>query len=1039
MKKIFLLLAVLTASLAVFAQDKPKGIELTASEQQFVKSNSDFAFNLFRKYREDKDLAGQSLVLSPLSITYALGMLNNGATGETQQQINEVLGGAAGSADVINSFCRKMIDASSTLDKKTKVMISDNIYVNEARGYQLLPDFIKSAADYYDATPETRNFFDGKTRHVINQWASDHTEGMIKEPLKEDEFDPMVISYLLNALYFKSEWTQPFDKTLTHKASFDNGNATADMMSQSEQFKYAENDACQSIQLPYGNGAFLMTVFLPRHGKTLDDLMTTLSGDNWDSMAYENYMVDLMLPRFETDTDQRLEEFMKSLGMPRAFDIDDAQFGKFAVNEELPDAVIHIDFMKQVGKIRVNESGTEAAAVTIIGMKDWGAPNMKHAEFKADRPFLYVISEQSTGAIFFMGQYMGITEPEKKNELEKPMLVQGKTWHYIYHHFEEKEFPTGDNYPEDFYDESIYEVSYTVQGDTIIDGRQYKRMFRLDERGNRKYYGAFREDEEGRVWQHDLMGDKKDFMLCDVTCSSYPGPENMPIPDVVNVYGQLLHRYCWNGVIGVEGVGLEGKGLIHYLYGEEPDCICDYESFEMVEGSGIYFTAASFRAPKYIQLTEDEKQLVEKNNDFAFNLFRKARGGKNSVMSPLSITYALGMLNNGAAGQTRQEIGDVLGFGNVDAQNEFCLKMMNELATAGNMDATTKALISNTIFVNQGQGFQLQQDFAHLARHYYQANPQSRNFADGETRGVINQWASDHTEGMIKEVLSEPEFNPQAVSYLLNAIYFKGKWSTPFDKANTKEEPFGGGDNVPMMHNHASLNYAENDLCQTLTLPYGNGTYQMQVFLPLEGKTLNELVASLNGKNWQTRGRNYEVDLKLPRFDTDTELDLRPIMSELGMPSAFDPGKAEFPNFCESDVAENFYIGKMKQVAKLKLDEQGTEAAAVTVIGIETTSMPETATFYANRPFLYTISEQSTGLILFMGQYVGDATVSVPYDVNGDGKTDVADIACVISVMAGEGLLKADNGQQSADVNGDGVVNVADIAAIINAMASETK
>lgn len=395
----------LLTTLTALAGNARKDIELTAEERTFVEQNSDFAFRLFRQARTNA-----SIVLSPLSITYALGMLNNGATGETQEQINKVLGSnGVGGAEVLNTFCRKMIDASAKLDEKSKVLISNNIYVNSARGYQLLPDFVSSASNFYDASPETRDFFDGETRDVINKWASDHTEGMIKEPLREDEFDPMVISYLLNALYFKSEWSMPFDKDITREEPFDGSTTTVPMMIQSEEFMYAENELCQSIQLPYGNGAFQMTVFLPRQGKTLDDLLATMSGKNWQSMPYERYQVYLKLPSFETTIDQRLEQIMATLGMPRAFDASSAQFDKFAFNENIPDAVIYIGFMKQVAKIRVNESGTEAAAVTIIGMKDNAVAEQKTADFIADRPFFYVISERSTGAIFFMGQFTGST------------------------------------------------------------------------------------------------------------------------------------------------------------------------------------------------------------------------------------------------------------------------------------------------------------------------------------------------------------------------------------------------------------------------------------------------------------------------------------------------------------------------------------------------------------------------------------------------------------------------------------------------------
>ena len=555
-----------------------------------------------------------------------------------------------------------------------------------------------------------------------------------------------------------------------------------------------------------------------------------------------------------------------------------------------------------------------------------------------------------------------------------PMLEQGKTWYYIYHHFDDVE--SGN--PK----ETQYYVSYQLQGDTVINGQQYMKMYRRPEGGKSSYYGAFREDEKGKVWQYNYLGDEKDYMLCDYTCNSYPGDMIGVSRDVVKVGGKKFYRYLWNELIGVEGVGLENKGLIHYAYEPEPECICDYETFDVVYTNKYSFSNTDFRGPHYIELTEDEKQLVENNNSFAFNLFRKTRTEASQIISPLSITYALGMQNNGAAGQTQQEICQVLGFDDVDAQNAFCLKMLNELAKASYVD-NTQALISNTIFVNKGLGWQLDPDFKHLVASYYYTFPEDRDFTDGKTMDVINKWASDHTQRMIEKVLSEDEYDPLAVCYLLNAIYFKGRWSDPFKIENTKEEAFNGGDPVPMMHREWEyITYTENDLYQMVWLPYGNGTYQMQVFLPREGKTLDELVDQLNGSNWQVQGhRGIQVDLKLPRIETDTDIDLKGVMSELGMPTAFDPDQADFSKLCVDNQGQNIYIYLMKQVAKIKLDEQGTEAAAVTVIGSGATSIPSRVAFHANRPFLYVISEQSTGIILFIGQYTGGvtATISVPY------------------------------------------------------------
>lgn len=560
---------------------------------------------------------------------------------------------------------------------------------------------------------------------------------------------------------------------------------------------------------------------------------------------------------------------------------------------------------------------------------------------------------------------------------ERKMLEQGKTWVYVYHHFEENETD---------YDESTWGAYYQLDGEITIDERQYMKLYRWDDRDtNKKYYGAFREDEEGRVYMYN-DSEKKDHMVLDFSLHYDKNyfPDVVRITETIKEHGQLFCRYRYEdkvgtddklydlGYVAVEGVGFQGKGLMFDPYAEEPTCICDYEELAYVEANNFWFSASAFQAPKEIELTDGERQLIASNNDFAFNLFRRARDNKSTVLSPLSITYALGMLNNGADGQTLQETNQTLGFGEAgaDAINAFCQKMLAEAST---LDDKTKALIANTIFVNEGLGYRLQDDFVKKVNDYYNAQPQNRDFTDGETMDVINQWANDHTEGMIPEVLNEDTFDPFAVSYLLNALYFKGAWSSPFDAAETKEESFGGGEAVPMMHKtDTEFEYAENDLYQAINLPYGNGAYRMSIFLPREGKTIGDVLDVLNGNNWQVKGSMYEVDLKLPRFETDTNLDLVEILSALGMPKAFT-GEAEFPYFCNEPV----YIGKMFQVAKIKLDEEGTEAAAVTVIEMDWSGITPTAKFHATRPFLYVISEQSTGAIFFIGQYMGKVATAI--------------------------------------------------------------
>ena len=374
-----------------------------------------------------------------------------------------------------------------------------------------------------------------------------------------------------------------------------------------------------------------------------------------------------------------------------------------------------------------------------------------------------------------------------------------------------------------------------------------------------------------------------------------------------------------------------------------------------------------------IILNSAQTEMVNESNDFAFNLFRQVSSEKSEIVSPISITYALGMLNNGAAGETQAQINKVLGFSTTDADgiNEFCKKM---LAEAPKLDKQTKVMIANNIYFNSDKGYELKPDFVSKAKLYYEADVENRSFTDGQTMNAINQWANDHTEKMINKVLDESSFDPDAVSYLLNAIYFKGSWSEKFETSATTDETFHGytaEKTVPMMYQNNTFKYTETDDCQALRLSYGNKAYSMTILLPKEGKNIGDVLTTLTAKTWNTYQMMDDaiVDVKLPRFESKSDIRLNKIMATLGMPNAFNANLAEFPNFCSAD---DTYIGLMKQVAKINLNEEGTEAAAVTVIGLKNEAATAPIFFNATRPFLYVISEQSTGAIFFIGQYMGD-------------------------------------------------------------------
>ena len=394
--------------------------------------------------------------------------------------------------------------------------------------------------------------------------------------------------------------------------------------------------------------------------------------------------------------------------------------------------------------------------------------------------------------------------------------------------------------------------------------------------------------------------------------------------------------------------------------------------------------------PQPIQLTEAQRVFANDNNQFTLNFLKTVNEvdntGKSFIYSPLSITYVLGMVNDAATGQTEKELEQTLGFheGGIKAVNEYCKKLIDGLPK---VDESVKLNIANAIFLNKH--YTLKEQFQKDMNDYYDAKAEALDFSSSQTLSRINGWCNEKTNGMIPTILND--VNPNMVSYLLNAIYFKADWRSKFDKNNTKEEAFtteNGTITLPLMHQNVLISYLKTDTYSAVILPYGSGLWNMTVLLPEEGKTtddvINELAkrSTLNNPGWCETGGNYfqgyEVDLKLPRFETDSDTDklgikdgLVGLMKNMGINLAFDSYLAEIPNMCNAPV----YIAMMRQKAKIKVNEEGSEAAAVTVAGmLENSAGPmkyPKSTFHANRPFVYVIREASSGVILFIGKFTG--------------------------------------------------------------------
>ena len=379
----------------------------------------------------------------------------------------------------------------------------------------------------------------------------------------------------------------------------------------------------------------------------------------------------------------------------------------------------------------------------------------------------------------------------------------------------------------------------------------------------------------------------------------------------------------------------------------------------------------------FLILSDAQHEMVNNNNSFAFSLYNKTMGMNSRVVSPLSVTYLMSKLANGADGETQQQILATLGWAGEGIQqpslqdiNDYSRMLIEKTAR---LDKAVTVEIANYVAVNKE--FKLNSKFQKSVERDYKAGVESLNFTSPSTLKHINDWCNDRTHGMIPSIINE--LDPDAVSYLMNAIYFNGTWKDKFSKEETKQEMFRGYTRdiqyVDMMHRHGEYFYADGDGYSAVSIPYGNGAFRMTVILPSEGSFLRDVMASMDGGKFQALQRSMEkcnVDLKIPRFTTEVDLPLNDIISALGAPLIFSP-QADFSQFARGD----FYVSKMFQKAKIEVSEEGTKAAAVTAaIMMMSAVRPEkkrNVVFHADSPFAYIISENSTGSIYFMGQYTG--------------------------------------------------------------------
>jgi len=364
-------------------------------------------------------------------------------------------------------------------------------------------------------------------------------------------------------------------------------------------------------------------------------------------------------------------------------------------------------------------------------------------------------------------------------------------------------------------------------------------------------------------------------------------------------------------------------------------------------------------------------QIVNASNKFCFELLKSVQTQapeSNLFISPFSSMEALSMAYNGAAGSTKDEMAGTLGFAQYSDKeiNEYNQSLTNALISA---DEKVNFEVANSIWYRLG--FTVLQSFLDVNSNYYSAEVNALDFNNSNAVTTINNWVDAKTHDKIKTIIDEIPGN--AIMYLINAIYFKGDWKFEFDSTKSIKTDFflenGSTVQQDQMSMEAEINYYSNDDFQVVELPYGAGTFNFIIILPKTGKNVTDLLSGLTDAKWTdiiNSMNKAEVVVKIPKFKFELNVLLNASLGNMGMKSAFSSGLADFSGI---DGVKDLYISRVIHKTYINLDEKGTEAAAVTAVEIGNSlsidSLPHvTEYFVVDRPFIYAITEKSTGAVI---------------------------------------------------------------------------
>ncbi|XP_032458998.1 uncharacterized protein LOC116739053 [Phocoena sinus] len=916
-----------------------------------AKSVNQFALELSKKLAESAE--GKNIFFSPWGISTSLAMVYLGTKGTTAAQMSRVLQFSrdqdskpcpdsfekkremefdVGKAEEIRSNFQTLISEINNPSNACILKTANRIYGEKT--YPFHNKYLQDMKTYFGSEPQSVNFMEAsdQIRKEINSWVESQTEGKILNLLPDNAVDSATRMVLVNALYFKRIWEHQFLVQNTTEKPFRINKTTSkpvQMMSMKEKLQvfYIEKPQAIGLQLFYENRDLSLLILLPEDIGGLDQLEKAITYEKLSEWTSADMMelcdVQLHLPKFKLEETYDLKSTLSSMGMSDAFSQSKADFSGMSMERNLfLSNVFHKSF------VEINEQGTEAAAGT--GSEVSFRIKLPSVEFNADHPFLFFIRHNKTNSILFYGRFCSPkvslqgpgseTRAQARGGLSRPGSEGG--------------LRSGRAKRPAAAAALRFAGSAGVAGNPSLGG------------GSRTWMGgSFGESE----WEDRRVSRK--------TVAPTASPPGVCMEPWIH-FGMRV----WDG--GVE----QGDDRHSRPPGEN-----DAEYSRPSPLSLVLHLRIQPEADGKPSLMDD---LCEANGTFAINLL-KLLGEKDNLrnvfFSPLSLSSALTMVLMGAKGNTAAQMSQALCLNKGGDIHQGFQSLLMELNKSGPQYLLRTA---NRLFGEKTCDFL--PAFKESCQKFYQADLEELNFSKDteECRKHVNDWVTEKTEGKISEILGAGAIGPLTKLVLVNATYFKGKWDEQFDRKHTREMTFKTNKEkttVQMMFKQAKLKmgYVEEVHAQVLELPYVEGVLGMLILLPDDNTDLAVVEKALTYEKFRAwtnpeKLTKDKVQVFLPRLKLEESYDLEAFLRSLGMTDAFEEAKADFSGM---SAKKNVPMSKVVHKCFVEVNEEGTEAAAATVVVRNSRCSRTEPRFCADHPFLFFIRHHETNSILFCGKF----------------------------------------------------------------------